>query len=103
MTGSEKKYTNKSKLTVLTITRIALLAAVICVLGPLSIHIPISPVPISLGILGIFLAVYINGWLYGILGFHRRDYEACRSDRRLYVRIYSACFDCRILYCEIRE
>ena len=67
MTGSEKKYTNKSKLTVLTITRVALLAAVICVLGPLSIHIPISPVPISLGILGIFLAVYINGWLYGTL------------------------------------
>ena len=55
------------KTTVLTITRVALCAAVICILGPLSIQIPISPVPISLGILGIFLAVYINGWLYGTL------------------------------------
>ena len=58
---------SSTKMTVLTITRVALCTAVICVLGPLSIHIPISPVPISLGILGIFLAVYINGWLYGTL------------------------------------
>jgi biotin transport system substrate-specific component len=58
---------SSTKMTVLTITRVALCAAVICVLGPLSIHIPISPVPITLGILGIFLAVYINGWLYGTL------------------------------------
>ena len=56
-----------SKMTILTITRVALSAAVICVLGPLSINIPVSPVPISLGILGIFLAVYVNGWLYGTL------------------------------------
>ena len=56
-----------TKLTILTITRVALSAAIICVLGPLSFHIPISPVPISLGILGIFLAVYVNGWLFGTL------------------------------------
>ena len=58
---------NNAKLTTLTITRVALATAVICVLGPLSINLPISPVPISLGILGIFLAVYVNGWLYGTL------------------------------------
>ena len=58
---------NTSKMTILTITRVALSAAIICVLGPLSISIPVSPVPISLGILGIFLAVYVNGWLYGTL------------------------------------
>ena len=56
-----------SKMTILTITRVALSAAVICVLGPLSINIPVSPVPISLGILEIFLAVYVNGRLYGTL------------------------------------
>ena len=67
MTTTDKKTSHKNKLTILTITRVALSAAVICILGPLSIHIPISPVPISLGILGIFLAVYINGWLYGSL------------------------------------
>ena len=63
---NESKVSNKNtKLTILTITRVALCAAVICVLGPLSIQLPISPVPISLGILGIYLAVYVNGWLWG--------------------------------------
>lgn len=56
-----------TKLTILTITRVALSTAIICVLGPLSFPLPISPVPISLGILGIFLAVYVNGCLYGTL------------------------------------
>ena len=56
-----------TKLTILTITRVALSTAIICVLGPLSFPLPISPVPISLGILGIFLAVYVNGWLFGTL------------------------------------
>ena len=56
-----------AKLTTQTITRVALATAVICVLGQMSINLPISPVPISLGILGIFLAVYVNGWLYGTL------------------------------------
>lgn len=38
--------------------RTALAAAVICILGPFSIPIPVSPVPISLTQLGIYLAVY---------------------------------------------
>ena len=53
------------RIATITITRVALATAVICVLGPLSIYIPISPVPISLGILGIFFAAYVNGWLWG--------------------------------------
>ena len=57
----------QSKITAITITRVALSTAIICVLGPLSLSIPISPVPISLGILGIFFAVYVNGWLWGTL------------------------------------
>ncbi len=64
-TNSKVKPT--TKMTVLTITRVALSAAIICILGPLSLSIPVSPVPISLGILGVFLAVYVNGWLYGTL------------------------------------
>ena len=55
----------KAKITTITITKVALSTAIICVLGPLSIALPISPVPISLGILGIFFAVYVNGWLWG--------------------------------------
>ncbi|MDD2414428.1 MAG: biotin transporter BioY [Eubacteriaceae bacterium] len=38
--------------------RVAMVTAVICILGPLSIPIPISPVPISLTQLGIYLAIY---------------------------------------------
>ncbi len=44
---------------------IALATAVICVLGPLSLNIPISPVPISLAILGIYLAAYVLGAKWG--------------------------------------
>ena len=55
----------KTKIKTITITKVALSTAIICILGPLSLSIPISPVPISLGILGIFFAVYVNGWLWG--------------------------------------
>lgn len=52
-TGKKKFFTVKSLVT------IALLAAVICVLGPLSINIPISPVPISFTLIGIYLATFV--------------------------------------------
>ena len=56
---------NKSRITTINITRVALSAAILCILGPVSISLPFSPVPISLGILGIYFAVYVNGWLWG--------------------------------------
>ena len=56
---------NKGRVATINITRTALAAAVLCSLGPLSIPLPISPVPISLGVLGVFFAVYVNGWLWG--------------------------------------
>ena len=40
------------------LSRVALAAAVICVLGPLSVPIPVSPVPLSLTHLGIYLAAF---------------------------------------------
>ena len=57
----------QSRISVHTMTRIALSTAVICILGPLSLVIPVSPVPVSFGILGIFLAVYLNDAYYGVL------------------------------------
>lgn len=39
-------------------THVALTTAVLCVLGPLSLPIPISPVPISLTQFAIYLAIY---------------------------------------------
>ena len=49
------------------LTSTALMAAVICVLGPLSI--PIGVVPISFSSLAIFLALYAIGMKYGIISY----------------------------------
>ena len=47
--------------TVKEMTLTGLMAAVICVMGPLSLPLPISPVPISLTNLAIYFAVYVLG------------------------------------------
>ncbi|MBR1874307.1 MAG: biotin transporter BioY [Eubacterium sp.] len=52
-----------SKLTLMIMT--ALMAAVLCVVGPLSV--PIGPVPISLTMLVLFFAVYILGTGYALI------------------------------------
>lgn len=44
-----------------------LMSAVICLLGPLSLDIPVSPVPISLGFLGIYFVVSVLGMKLGTL------------------------------------
>ena len=41
------------------LTLIGLMTAVLCILGPLSIPLPVSPVPITLTNLAIFFAVYL--------------------------------------------
>lgn len=50
-----------------TMTKIALMTAVICILAPLSI--PIGPVPVSFTNLAIYLAVYILGTKYATLSY----------------------------------
>lgn len=44
---------------------VGLMAAVICILGPLALYIPISPVPISLGMLAIYYAASVLGMKLG--------------------------------------
>jgi len=63
--SNKKEKKRNGRITAITITRVALATAVLCILGPISFTLPISPVPISLGILGVFFAVYVNGWLWG--------------------------------------
>ena len=46
---------------------IALMTAVTCVLGPLSIPLPFSPVPISLTNFAIFLAIFVLGMKSGTI------------------------------------
>ena len=48
-----------------TMVLIALFAAIICVLAPLSI--PIEPVPISVATLAVMLAAYVLGWKNGTI------------------------------------
>lgn len=51
------------------LTLIGLMTAVTCILGPLSIAIPISPVPISFTNLAIYFSVIILGWKKGTISF----------------------------------
>lgn len=53
----------------LNLTIIALMTAITCILGPLSITIPISPVPISFTNLAIYLTVMILGWKKGTISY----------------------------------
>lgn len=48
---------------------IALMTAVTCVLGPLSIPLPFSPVPLSLTNFAIFLAIFVLGMKNGTISF----------------------------------
>ena len=47
------------------LTLTALMAAILCILGPLSLPLRFSPVPISLTMIGIYLAVYAVGMWKG--------------------------------------
>lgn len=59
------------------LTLIGLFTAILCILGPIAIILPFSPVPLSLGTLGVLLACLLLGTknglfctiLYLILGF----------------------------------
>lgn len=66
MMYTESKNGTK-KLTTYQLTLTAVMAAVICVLGPISIAIPVSPVPISLGSMTVYLAVTVLGMKLGTL------------------------------------
>lgn len=51
------------------LTLIGLMAAVMCIMGPFSIPLPFSPVPISLTNFAIYLAVYVLGMKRGTISF----------------------------------
>ncbi|MCM1058003.1 MAG: biotin transporter BioY [Firmicutes bacterium] len=47
------------------LTLVGLMAAVLCILGPWTINIPVSPVPISLGMLGVYFVTSVLGMRQG--------------------------------------
>lgn len=50
-----------------SMTATALMTAILCILSPLALPLPFSPVPITLGSFSIYLAVYILGRKGGLL------------------------------------
>lgn len=46
-----------------------LMAALICIAGPLSIPLPFTPVPISLTNLAIYIALFLIGWKRGTISY----------------------------------
>lgn len=64
---SNETVAEKSKFSVKQLALVGLMAAVICVLGPLALNIPVSPVPISLGTLAIYFVMSVLGMKLGTL------------------------------------
>lgn len=60
----EKKTMNLYQLVL-----VALMTAITCVLGPLALPLPFSPIPISLTQIPIFLSLYLLGWKLGSLSY----------------------------------
>lgn len=52
-----------------SITIIGLMAAVTCIMGPLSLSIPVSPVPISLTNLAVYFSIYVLGMKRGTASY----------------------------------
>ncbi len=58
-----------NKINTKEITLMGLMTAIICILGPLSIPIPFSVVPISFTNLAIYFTVFILGWKMGTISY----------------------------------
>ena len=67
-TNTEVKTAGTSSKTK-TMALIGVMAAVTCILGPLSLAIPVSPVPISLTNLAVYFAIYVLGMKRGTISY----------------------------------
>lgn len=63
------KQMNQNKMKTKELTLIGLMTAVTCILGPLSIPLPFSVVPISFTNLVIYFTVFLLGWKKGTLSY----------------------------------
>lgn len=59
----------KGKMTTAQMTVTALMTAITCILGPMALPIPVSPVPISLTNLVIYFMVYVLGMKLSTISF----------------------------------
>ncbi len=63
------KQMNQNKMKTKELTLIGLMTAVTCILGPLSIPLPFSVVPISFTNLVIYFTVFLLGWKKGTISY----------------------------------
>ena len=68
-TNTEVKTAGSSANKTKTMSLICVMAAVTCILGPLSLAIPVSPVPISLTNLAVYFAIYVLGMKRGTISY----------------------------------
>ena len=61
--------TIKTLLSTKNLVLVGLMTAITCILAPFSIPIPISPVPISLTNLVLYISIYILGWRLAVLSY----------------------------------
>lgn len=69
MNTTNTKTSLSSGVNVKTLALIGLMAAVTCVMGPLSLSLPFSPVPISLTNLAIYFSLYVLGMKMGTISY----------------------------------
>ncbi|MCI8506194.1 MAG: biotin transporter BioY [Lachnospiraceae bacterium] len=62
-------FEKSSRISLITMTLIGVMTAVTCILGPLAIPIPISPVPISFTNLAVYITLYVLGMKAGTLSY----------------------------------
>ncbi len=58
---------NTRKLPIKSLTLIGLMTAVICIISPFSLYLAVSPVPVTLGIFAIYLALFTLGMKKGLI------------------------------------
>lgn len=67
----------KHQLQTKDITIIGLMAALTCILGPLSITLPFTPVPISFTNLAIYFIAMVLGWKRGTISYRNDYWNSC--------------------------
>ena len=63
MEMTQEKTREKHSINTYQLTATALMAAVLCILGPLSV--PVGPIPLSFATLAIYFIAYLLGWKWG--------------------------------------
>lgn len=66
-TNSGRTNGRNNRTNIRNLTLIALMTAVTCILGPLTLPLPVSPIPLSLATFAIYLSVYILGMKKGTI------------------------------------